>query len=67
MDPDTIHGMLADRSVGSYPASLLSQPMKQGGVSQALDGDQLLGLSDHITGMRSVRSILAHVGQPNGP
>jgi hypothetical protein len=26
-------------------ASLLSQPMKQGGVSHALDGDQLLGLS----------------------
>jgi hypothetical protein len=44
--PDTIHSMLADRSAGSYPASLPSQPMKQGGVSQAPDGDQLLGLPD---------------------
>jgi hypothetical protein len=42
--PDTIHSTPADRSVGLYPASLLNQPIKQGGVSQAPDDDQLLGL-----------------------
>jgi hypothetical protein len=29
--PDTIHSALADRSVGLYPVSLLSQPLKQWG------------------------------------
>jgi hypothetical protein len=28
--PDTIHNTSADQSMGPYPASLLSQPMKQG-------------------------------------
>jgi hypothetical protein len=28
--PDTIHSTSADQSTGPYPASLLSQPMKQG-------------------------------------
>jgi hypothetical protein len=44
MAPDTIHSTPADRSAGPYPASLPNQPMKQGGVSQAPDDDQLLGL-----------------------
>jgi hypothetical protein len=34
----------ADRSMGPYPASLLSQPMKQWGQSQASINGQLLGL-----------------------
>jgi hypothetical protein len=33
-----------DRSAGPYPTSLLSQPMKQWGQSQASINDQLLGL-----------------------
>jgi hypothetical protein len=32
--PNTIHSTPADRSMGPYPVSLLSQPMNQGGVSQ---------------------------------
>jgi hypothetical protein len=36
---DTIHITLVDRSAGPYPVSLLSQPMKQWGQSQAsVDG-----------------------------
>jgi hypothetical protein len=42
--PDTIHSTSADRSAGPYLASLPSQSMKQGGISEAPDGDQLLGL-----------------------
>jgi hypothetical protein len=41
---DTIHNALADRSVGLYPASLLSQLMKQWGQSQASISGKLLGL-----------------------
>jgi hypothetical protein len=41
--PDIIHSTPADRSTGSYPVSLSSQPMKQG-HNQAPVGDQLLAL-----------------------
>jgi hypothetical protein len=42
--PDTILSASADWSVGPYTASLLSQPMKQWGQSQASINDRLLGL-----------------------
>jgi hypothetical protein len=42
--PDTIHSTSADRSMGLYPVSLLSQPMKQWGQSHASIDDMLLGL-----------------------
>jgi hypothetical protein len=42
--PDTILSAPADWSVGPYTASLLSQPMKQWGQSQASINDRLLGL-----------------------
>jgi hypothetical protein len=42
--PDTIHSAPADRSVGSYLASLLSQPMKQWAQSQTSINGRLLGL-----------------------
>jgi hypothetical protein len=52
--PDTINSAPADRSVGPYPVSLLSQPIKQWGQSQASTDDRLLGLLDpyhqHTTG-----------------
>jgi hypothetical protein len=52
--PNTIHSAPADRSTGPYPASLLSQPMKQWGQSQASINGRLLGLLDpyhqHVTG-----------------
>jgi hypothetical protein len=64
---DTIHSMLADRSVGPYPVSLLSQPLKQWGKAK-----HLLMVATRLTGpintsMRLVRSILAHDSQPIGP
>jgi hypothetical protein len=47
--PDTIHITSANCSMGSYPVSLLSQPIKQwrrgGGQSQPFVDDWLLGLS----------------------
>jgi hypothetical protein len=42
--PDTIHSTSADRSMGPYPVSLPSQPMKQSGQSQVSINDKLLGL-----------------------
>jgi hypothetical protein len=42
--PDTIHSMSADWSMGLYPVSLPSQPMKQWGQSQTSVDSQLLGL-----------------------
>jgi hypothetical protein len=42
--PDIIHSVSADRSMGPYPVSLPSQPMKQWGQSQASISDRLLGL-----------------------
>jgi hypothetical protein len=42
--PDIILSTPADRSVGPYPASLPSQPMKQWGQSQASISGRLLGL-----------------------
>jgi hypothetical protein len=36
-------------------------------LSQASVDNRLLGLPAHITGMRSIRSILAHEYQPLGP
>jgi hypothetical protein len=64
---DTIHSMPADRSVGPYPVSLLSQPLKQWGKVK-----HLLIAATRLTGpintsMRSVHSILAHGSQPIGP
>jgi hypothetical protein len=43
---DTIHNTLANRSVGSYPVSLLRQSLKQLGQSQPSVDGWLLGLSD---------------------
>jgi hypothetical protein len=51
-------------SISSFSPKLANEAR---GVSQAHVDDQLLGLSGHITGMRSVRSILAHGDQPIGP
>jgi hypothetical protein len=65
--PDTIYSTSADRSVGPYLVSLPSQPMKQGGVSQAPIGAQLLGLPGtyhwHAIGTFNTCSR----GQPIGP
>jgi hypothetical protein len=42
--PDTIHSMMANQSVGPYPISFPSQPMKQWGQSQPSVDGWLLGL-----------------------
>jgi hypothetical protein len=42
--PDTIYSTPADRSMSLYPVSLLSQPLKQQGKSQASVDGRLLGL-----------------------
>jgi hypothetical protein len=53
--PNTILSALADRFVGPYPTSLLSQPMKQWGQNQTSISGWLLGLLDpyhqHMIGM----------------
>jgi hypothetical protein len=52
--PNIIHSAPTDQSVGPYPASLSSQPMKQWRQSQASINDRLLGLvgpyHHHATG-----------------
>jgi hypothetical protein len=65
--PDTIHSTPADRSVGPYPVSLLSQQMKQWRKLNICrqHAAKLTGLIN--TSMWSVHSILAHGIQPLGP
>jgi hypothetical protein len=52
---NTIHNTPTDRSMGPYPVSLPSQPMKQWGKSQASINGRLLGLlgpyHQHAIGM----------------
>jgi hypothetical protein len=43
--PDTIHNTPTDRSTGPYPSFSPEPANEAGGVSQAPDGDQVLGLS----------------------
>jgi hypothetical protein len=65
--PDTIHSTPVVRSTGPYPASLPQQPIEQWGKVKLLLTTDYYAYRAHITGMQSVRSILARGGQPNGP